>query len=182
VNQNKIELTLNSLTRTNLELPLSWHDFGIGSRDLDSSVQASLEVRLDNISAINLARTDTTIVRTLGAGETSNWPTIRSVRHIKEGILLLQTEPGFVLLVSLHELVGLIAVVELVGRSVGIPAFTDHQDIWSLAERIGEDRDGSEVDIGVVAGCLAGGATVEVPLGEIFESEFTALGHRDEGL
>merc|ERR1711881_693641 len=70
---------LDTLTRTNLELPLGWHNLGVGTRDLDTSEQASLVVSLNNISAVDLASSDTTVVWSLWAGETSLWPAIWSV-------------------------------------------------------------------------------------------------------
>jgi hypothetical protein len=63
------------------------------------------------------------------------------------------------------------AVVELIWGSIGVPALGDDQDIWGAAEWIWEDSNRSEVDIGVVAGCLASRATVEVPFWKIFEGE-----------
>lgn len=82
-------LTLNTLTRTNLEFPLCWHDLGIGTGDLDTREHASLVVSLDDISAVDLASTNTTVVWALWTWETSNWPSIRFVKHVEEGVFLL---------------------------------------------------------------------------------------------
>ena len=46
-------------------------------------------------------------------------------------------------------------VIELVGRSIVIPAFAEHEDIFASTERIGVDCDRAEVDIGVIAWSLA---------------------------
>lgn len=45
---------LNSLARADLELPLSGHDFCVGSRDLDTGVKAAPVVRLDDVTLDNL--------------------------------------------------------------------------------------------------------------------------------
>jgi hypothetical protein len=164
-------LTLNTLARTNLELPLGWHDFGIGTRDLDTGEQASLVVSLDNISAVDLASTDTAVVRALRTWETTNGPSVWLVKHVEESVLLLKTEPWLVCGVSLHQLGALVAVVVLVWGSIGIPALGDNQDVGSTTEWIGEDGNRAEVDIGVVAWGLASGRTVKVPLWEIFDLE-----------
>jgi hypothetical protein len=82
-------LTLNTLARTNLEFPLSWHNLGIGTRDLNTGEQASLVVSLNDISAVNLASTNTTVVWALWTWETSNGPSIRFVKHVEEGVFLL---------------------------------------------------------------------------------------------
>lgn len=50
---------------------------------------------LDEISGENLARTDTTVIRALGTWETHLGPTVRLLVGVKEGVLLLETEPGF---------------------------------------------------------------------------------------
>lgn len=53
--------------------------------------------------------------------------------------------------VSLHQLSGLMPVVELVGASIGIPALSEDEDVAVPAERVGEDGGRAEVDIAVVA-------------------------------
>ena len=49
------------------------------------------------------------------------------------------------------------SVVELVGRTVVIPAFTHDEHVVTSAEGIWENSNGAEVDVGVVAGGLTGG-------------------------
>lgn len=178
----KNQLTLDAFARTNLELPLGGHNFSVSSGDLDTREQASLVVSLYNISAVNLAGTNSTVVWTLGTWETIYGPAIGSIGHVKKSVLLLKTEPWFMLLVGLHELGSLVAVVELVWRSIGIPALTDNQNVWALTEWIGEDSNRSEVNIGVVAWSLASRASVEVPLWQVINGEFTAFGDLGEGL
>jgi hypothetical protein len=95
---------------------------------------------------------------------------------------LLETEPWVVLLVGLHELGALVAVVELVWGSVGIPALGNNQDVGSATEWIGEDGNRSEVDIGVVAWSLASRAAVKVPLGKVVNLELTVLWDLGESL
>jgi hypothetical protein len=60
-----------------------------------------------------------------------------------------------------------VTVVELVGGSIGVPALAKNEDVVAAAEGVGEESDGAEVDVGVSTGSLAGGGTVEVPLGEL---------------
>lgn len=101
---------------------------------------------------------------------------------IKKSVLLLKTEPWLVCLVRLHELGSLVAVVELVWSSIGIPALSDDQNVWGTTEWVRKDSNGSEVDIGVVAWCLASRATVKVPLWEIFGLELAVLWDLGESL
>ena len=151
-----------------MELPLGGHDLGVGTRDLDAGIQAGLVVSLDDIALHNLTGADTAVVRSLGGGETVCRPAIGTVIEVEESVLLLKTEPGLVLGVLRHQLIGLMAVVELVGSPIGVPALGEDNDVGGAAERIGEDGNRPEVDIGVVTGRLASGGTVEVPYGKVF--------------
>jgi hypothetical protein len=47
-------------------------------------------------------------------------------------------------------------VVELVGGSIRIPGLAENENVITTAERIREDSNRAEVDIGVVTGGLAG--------------------------
>jgi hypothetical protein len=178
----KVITQLNAFTRSNLELPLGGHDLGVGTRDLDAGEQASLEMSLNDVSAVDFASTNTTVVWTLRSRESANGPAIRPVVHVEQGIFLLKTKPWLLSLVGLHKLSTLMAVVELVWCPIGVPALADDQDIRGATEWIWEDSNGSEVDIRVVAWGLAGGAAVEVPLGEILNLELAAFGNFGESL
>lgn len=63
----KVVTHLNTLARTDLELPLTGHDLGVGTRDLDTGVKTGLVVGLNNVTEDNLAAADTAVVRTLTA-------------------------------------------------------------------------------------------------------------------
>lgn len=104
---------------------------------------------LNDITLDDLAGTDTAVVGTLGGGETVGGPAIRPVGDIEESVLLLKTEPGLVLSVGLHDPVSLVAVVELVGGAIGVPALGKNEDVVTTggAERIGEDSDGFQLRI-----------------------------------
>jgi hypothetical protein len=60
-----------------------------------------------------------------------------------------------------------VAVVELVGGTIGIPGLTENEDVVTKAEGVRVDGNGTEVHIGVVTGSLAGRGTIEVPLREL---------------
>jgi hypothetical protein len=119
--KKECRLTLNTEARPNLELPLRGQDFGVNSRDFNASKKTSLVVGFDNVTAVDPSGTDTTVVRTLGSGETALWPSVRVFIEVKQGVLLLKPEPGKYGLVCLHDPVTLITVVELVRCAVGIP-------------------------------------------------------------
>lgn len=162
-------LTFDALARTDLVLPLSRHDLSVDTRDVDASVQTSLVVGFDNVTAVHLAGTDTAVVRTLGTGETALGPSVRPAIRAHKRVLLLETKPKVLLLVDLHQARSLVAVVELVGGAVRVPGFAEHEDVVAAAEGVGEHGARAEVDVGVVAGGLAGGGAVKVPLWELVD-------------
>lgn len=130
---------------------------------------------LDNIAAEHLASTVTAVVGTLGGGETVPGPAIGPAVGVKEGVLLLKTEPELFGLVGLHQDGGIVAEVEGVGLSVGHPSLGDDEDVVAAAPGIGVVGDGAEVDIGVVARGLVGRRAVKVPFGQVCK-RFDLLG------
>lgn len=56
----------NTLARSNLELPLCWHDLCIGACNLHSSIKACSVVGLNDSSSVDFVSTNTTIVGTWG--------------------------------------------------------------------------------------------------------------------
>jgi hypothetical protein len=72
--------------------------------------------------------------------------------------------------VGLHQTVGIVTVVELVGASIGIPGLAKNEDVVTLTERIGVVGNGAKVDIGVVTGGLGSGRTIEVPFGKLIDT------------
>ena len=139
--------TINTLARTDLEFPLGGHDFSIDTRDLDTSVQTSLVVSLDDISAVDLAGSYTTVVRSLRPRETLLGPAIRSAVKTEEGVFLLETKPWLLLGVGLHEAGAVMSVVELVGGAIVVPTLAEHENVIAATEWIGVDFDRSEVDV-----------------------------------
>lgn len=150
------KLTLNAVARSDLVLPLRGHDLSVDTGDLDTGVQASTVVSLDDVTTVYLASTNTAVVRTLSTGETTLGPSVRPAVGTEEGVFLFQTEPPVFLGVGFHQTVGFVAVIELVGGTIRIPGFTEDEDVVATTEGIGEESNGAEVDIGVVTTGLAG--------------------------
>lgn len=92
----------------------------------------------------------------------AEWPAVQ----VEKGVLLLETEPGLLGGVLLHQLSSLVSVVELVRCAIGHPALRQDEDVVAAqgTERVGVDGYGLQVDIAVVARGLAGRGTVKVPL------------------
>ena len=108
-------------------------------------------------------RTSTAVVGALGTGETALGPAVRSAVHVEEGVFLLETEPGDLVLGKLHNLGGMVAVVGPVGGTVVVVALGENEDVVAATEGVLEDGGRAEVDIRVIAGGLVGGGTIEVP-------------------
>lgn len=147
--------TRNTLAGANLEFPLSGHDFSVDAREIDAGVQASFVVRLDDISAVDPACPNTTVIRTLRTWETALgpaiWPTVRT----KEGVFLLKTEPEVFVRIRIHQPLGLMTVVEFVWASVRVPCLAKNKNVVTATERIWVLCDWSDVDVRVITWRLA---------------------------
>jgi len=154
---------LNSAARADLELPLAGHDLSVGAADLDSGVEAGLVVGLNDVPSKDAVSAHSAVVGSLGGRVSSLGPAIGMAVGLEEGVLLLDSEPGFVVLALLKDLGGMVARVGGMGGSVVLQAFAHHQDVVSATEGVAEDGGGLDKDIGVVSGGLAGGGAVKVP-------------------
>lgn len=152
------------MARANLILPLRGHDFSVDTGDLDAGVQTSTVVGLNDVTAVNLASANTTVVRALGTGEAAAGPAVRPAISTQKGVLLLQTEPELLLGICLHQPRSFVAMVVLVRSAIGIPGFAENEDVVTAAERVGKDGNRAQIDIGVVTRSLASRRAVEVPL------------------
>lgn len=164
------ELTVNTGARADLVLPLRGHDLSVDTGDVDTSEQAGAIVSLNDVTAVDLAGTNTAVVRALSTRETTTGPAVGPSIGTEQSVLLFQTEPELLLGVSLHQTGGLVTEVELVGAAIRIPGLTEDENVVTLAEGVGEDGNGAEIDIGVVTGGLTGGGTVEIPFGELVDA------------
>lgn len=176
------ELTLDSAAGTDLELPLGGHDLGVGAGDLDASIEAGLVMRLDDVTTEDLASADTTVIRALGSRVSVDGPSVRTIRHVKQGVLLLETEPRLLGLVRLHQLGRLVAVVVLVGGSIRIPALTQDEDVGVATHWVGEDGDRAEVDVGVATRSLSRRRAVEVPFWQVGKVDLSIVGDLEDCL
>lgn len=158
---------LDALAGTNLELPLGGHNLGVNTRDVDTSVETGAVVSLDNVTAVDLASTNTTVVRALGSRETTLGPAIDVAEVVEKSVLLLDTEPGLLSSVVLHDLGAGVAEVELVGSTVVVQALAENKHVVARTSGVLVDGNRLQQNVGVVARGLASGGTVEVPDGKV---------------
>jgi hypothetical protein len=116
-----------------------------------------------------VVHTDTAIVGALGTRETTLWPLVWLVIDIKESVLLLETEPRLDLGALVKDLLGVVAIVGLVGGAVVVVGLCENEDVVSTAEGIPKDGSWTKVDVRIVAGGLVGGRTIKVPNSEVRE-------------
>jgi hypothetical protein len=79
---------------------------------------------------------------------------------------LFETEPGDVLFGEIHGFLGGMTIICAVWGAIIVIAFGQNEYVVSATERVFEDGDGSEVDIGVMAWRLVGRRSIEVPNAE----------------
>lgn len=130
------------------------HHLGVDARYLDASIQASLVMGLNDVSAEDFASANAAVIWSLRGWVAHLGPAIWPAIGTKDGVLLLKTKPRFVLGIGFHQPHGLMTVVELVGCSIRVPGLGQNKDVIATSERVGEDGAGANVDIGVVAWSL----------------------------
>ena len=150
-------LTFNTLARTDLEFPLGGHDLCIDTRNLDTGVQASFVVCLDDITAVDFGCSHTAVVWSLWSGKATFWPAIWPSIFAQECIFLLETKPRFLIFVRLHLTGSVVTVVEFVGCTIMIPAFAHDKDVVAESDGVRENGNRAKVDVRVAALSLAAG-------------------------
>lgn len=154
---------LNSLAWSNLELPLSWHDLGVGSRDLDTGVKAGTVVSLNDVTSVDLVGSNSTVVWSLWSWESVLWPSEWMSIDIEKSVLLLHSEPWVLVGGLLHDLLASDTEVGGGWLLLVIVGLAHHQLVLSLPEWIWIDGNWLQVDIGVGSLSLSGGGSVKVP-------------------
>eukprot|EP00356_Strombidium_inclinatum_P008052 CAMPEP_0170486484 /NCGR_PEP_ID=MMETSP0208-20121228/5491_1 /TAXON_ID=197538 /ORGANISM="Strombidium inclinatum, Strain S3" /LENGTH=400 /DNA_ID=CAMNT_0010760441 /DNA_START=89 /DNA_END=1291 /DNA_ORIENTATION=+ len=170
---------LDTRAGPNLELPLARHDLGVGTGNLDAGIQASFVVSIGNGPSEGNVTADRAVVGALVAGVARSRPAIRAgleaVVLLKHGVLLLNTEPGFLFDVLLENLLGESAEVGVAGHELrvggvhpGVGLAQDH-DVVSASEGVGEEEAGLQDHLGVFSRGLVGRRAVKVPVGKLLD-------------
>lgn len=104
----------------------------------------------DNISAVHLTSTDGAIVWSLRPREATLGPAIGPSIRTEEGVFLLETKPGLVLSICLHQSSGLVTVVIFVGASIRIPSLAQDKNVIATTEWVRKDCDRADIDIRII--------------------------------
>lgn len=133
-------LSVMSAWIAHLELPLRGHHLGVGPREFYAGVEAGPVVGFDDFTTDHFVGADAAIIRTLWAREAVLWPTERPAVEVQKSILLLDTEPRFLILDSLHRLVRAIPLVRLRWRLIAVVSVAEHELVVTATEGIVVDR------------------------------------------
>ena len=171
--------TLDGGARSNLILPLSGHNLSIGSRDLDSSVEASLVVSVSYSSSEADVASDRAIVRSLVSRESSGWPSVGSGLESsmlgEKSVFLFDSEPRFLLGKSIKDLGGVNSEVGVSGDELLIGSvspgvgLTENHDVVSSSEGIREEEARLEDDLRVLSSGLVSGGSIVIPVRKILD-------------
>lgn len=111
----------------------------------------------NNIPAVDFSGPDSAVVRALRAWVTALGPAVWPPIRTEQGVFLFKTKPCMLVGVGVHQSGGVVSVVEFVWASVMVPGFTQNENVVTAAEWVGIYGNGSDVDIGIVSGCLTSG-------------------------
>mmetsp|Transcript_15939 Transcript_15939/g.20829 ORF Transcript_15939/g.20829 Transcript_15939/m.20829 type:complete len:296 (+) Transcript_15939:427-1314(+) len=174
---------INTNAWSNLVFLLTWHDFPIGSRKCNTSVQASSVHAFSDFTAKVVFWSNTAVVWSLRAsGDTTFGPAQRCLLvKVEEGEFLFQTEPRFFVFVSCKGCQSTCSGIGGKRFSLRSPGVAHDENvvitIRSWAERICKDTAGTQNDLRIITRGLTGGGTVKVPFGQRLDTG--ALGGRE---
>ena len=146
-----------------LKFYLSWHDFSVGSANVDASVKSGPVVSLDNIATKDFAGADTAVIWALGSGEAILGPAKGMQIVVEQSVLLLDAEPRLVLAGQLHGFQAGSAVVGLARFLVVLVGVAENESVVAQVKGIPVDSHRIEVDVRVAALGLVSRAAVIVP-------------------
>ena len=122
--------------RADLELPLAGHHFGVDAGDAEAGVEARVEVRFDDVTAVHLVGADTAVVEALRRGEAAAFGEAVRPAVLEERVLLLDAEQRLVARVLLGDRREQRARVRRVRRHVGQQHLAHDEDVVAAADRV----------------------------------------------
>ena len=153
---------------SDLVLPLTGHNLGVGAGDLDTSVEAGLVVSVGDGTTEGDVGTSGAVVGTLSTGVAIVGPAEGLFGElgagVKESVLLLNTVPGLLLLdgglvPDLFSEVSEVGVARnelLAGLVLPVEGLAHDEDVVALSEGVGIESDWFQDDLGLFGGGLVG--------------------------
>merc|ERR1719219_978185 len=161
---------VDALSWPDLVLPLGRHDLSVGAGHPDPGVETGAVVSLHDVPAVDLVGPDPAVVGALGAGEPVLGPPEGMLVLVQQSVLLLDTEPGMVILGLLHHLLTSLPLVGVSGKLVVLVGLAQDQDVVASSEGVRVDLHRVKVSVGVGALGLVCGAPVIVPDWKILDT------------
>jgi len=127
------------------------HNFGVGSSDVDTSVEAGFVVGLDDVATVDFVGTDTAVVGSLRSGESVLWPTEWMQVVVEQRVFLFDTEPGIFACGRLHGLETSCSVVCLGRFLVVFVRIAEDQSVVAQVERIAVDGNRVQENVRIAA-------------------------------
>lgn len=149
----------------NLVLPGAEHDLSIGALDVETGIDADVQMFVHDVSSRDSSGADTAVVGSLWSWEElTGWPSDWVASGVvDEDVLLFETEPEVVVVI-----IDLRAGVGSVWGTIWVHDFAhDHEGVssaWIVA-----DVDWDEETVGAVSWSLLGGGAVEAPFGAVLK-------------
>ena len=100
-----------------------------------------------NVSPVDISGPDSAVVRSLGPRVAVLGPTERLLVIVEQGVLLLNSKPGLLILRLLHDLKTLLPLVCLHWLVFVVVGITEDEDVVSLGERAGVHFDWMNVEV-----------------------------------
>lgn len=142
---------------------MSGHHLGIGAADLDTGVQASTVMGINDIATIDFVSSNAAIVGSLWAGETILGPSQWSAIDVQKGVFLFNAEPWLFSGAFVHHFQAVLTVIALGGLAVVGIGFAQYQNVVLATEGILIDGNWMKVQVRVGTIGLIGGATIVIP-------------------
>ena len=138
---------------TNLEFPLTGHDFGVGAFDHEASIHAGLGVLFNDLATNDATGADAAVVRSLRFGEAATDGEAEGATvGTKHGVFLLDTEDHFFSGELLGSLGTRSAGVGCVGLAGGCRRdFTQNENVVAAADGVWTGEDRNQGTVGLVA-------------------------------
>ena len=173
---------LDARAGAHLVFPLTGHHLAVDAADVEARIQAQVEMLLADQATKGNVRAHGAVVGALRTRVAELKHRIRAAVEgarrrlgpahgaavFKEGVLLLDAIPRLLVKRLLEDGVGHRARRLLDGGHVRAEHLAQHEDVVALTHGVLAHECGLEEDLGIVAGCLAGGRAVVVPQGQLF--------------
>ena len=154
---------LEGSSRANLELPLAGHDLSVDTTDLQTCLDASVHVCLNEGSPVHSLKTHSTVEGALGVRETSLGPSVDLAGLVEHGVLLLESKEGLLRQhIRAQDVLNLAASVGFMGGAVGVQDLAEYQYVVLATDGVRAGEHGVQDAVGELALSLSSADTKNI--------------------